>query len=97
MAERMVLTKSADWAYEHEYRILGRAGEFDPEPTQSIPKTQGDFFDLPAGALTAIIAGCKADVDLVRTIVRDSRSPIKLYRAVQGEHAYRISIEPDVA
>ena len=44
MAEKMMLVKSADRAYEHEYRILGRAGEFDPEPTQSIPKTKGDFF-----------------------------------------------------
>jgi hypothetical protein len=96
MAEKMVLTKSTDWAYEHEYRILGRAGEFDQEPTQSIPKTVGDFFALPPGALAGIITGCKADMELVNRIVRDSPLPIKVYHAVQIEHAYRVSIEPNV-
>jgi hypothetical protein len=96
MAEKMVLSKSADWSYEHQYRILGRAGEFDTEATQSIPKTRSDFFALAAGALTGIIAGCKADIDLIRRIVRDSHSPVELFRAVQSEHAYRLSIEPDV-
>jgi len=42
------------------------------------------FFDLPAGALTGIIAGCKADIHLIRRIVRDTRSPVKLYQAVQS-------------
>jgi hypothetical protein len=86
MAEKMVLVKSGDWSYEQEYRILGRAGEFDQQPAQSIPKTTGDFLDLPRGALTGVIAGCKADIDLVRKIVRDCRPSLQIYRAVQSDH-----------
>ncbi len=97
MAEKMVLVKAGDWSYEHEYRVLGRAGEFDQQPAQSIPKTTGDFLDLPPGALTGVIADCKADVDLVRKIVRDCRPSLKIYKAVQSHHGYRVSIGSDIS
>jgi DUF2971 family protein len=97
MAEKMVLMKSSDWAYEHEFRILARAGEFDQEPAHSLPKTTGDFLELPAGALTGIIIGCKADMNTVATInhvVRDCQPSVKIRQAVQCDLRYRVTIEP---
>ena len=54
---------------------------FDQELAHSLPKTTDDFLELPAGALTGIIIGCKADKNTVETIndvVQDCQPSVKI-------------------
>jgi Protein of unknown function (DUF2971) len=56
LTEIILLTKSKQWCYETEYRLLARDRKTDP--TFSLTH-EGDFLSLPAGALTAVIVGEK--------------------------------------
>jgi hypothetical protein len=99
MTEKMVLIKSSDWAYEREYRILARAREFDQEPSLSLPKTTKDFLELSSGAPTGIIIGCKADnrtEEAIKGLVRDCAPSLKIYKAVQSDLQYRVTMEASV-
>lgn len=66
----MLLDKSSEWLYEDEYRILARDVRSDALPTDFLPITDKDFLHLPEGALTAVIAGCSADLATISSIVR---------------------------
>ncbi len=64
-AIEMILTKSKDWQYEDEFRIVGtqfarNAGYLRPD---------GDYFRLPPGALKAVIVGCEADRNAITAVV----------------------------
>jgi hypothetical protein len=65
LVDAVLLTKSLEWAYEGEYRILARAE--DADPALSLP-TAKDYLQLTPGALTGIIAGSKAYVGPVEVV-----------------------------
>ena len=76
----IVLTKSQDWEYEREYRVVT-----DPTDADRIP--------IPPGGLSGIIVGCDADYSAIKRVV-DSCSPdVPLRRAVRAATAYQLSIE----
>ena len=72
----MLLSKSDDWEYECEYRILCRNGDIDKEPTTTLCKTSGDYLELSPNAIARIIVGNRGDLDKVREVARRSRADL---------------------
>ncbi len=83
----LVFTKSMDWSYEREFRIIASslAGPL---------KLYGDFVLLPAGALTSIIVGCESpDYDHIVSIVKDHAPSISVKRAGRVPNLYKLMIQ----
>jgi hypothetical protein len=83
----LVLTKSADWHYEREFRLIGTlaAGPL---------KLEGDFVHLPVGALTAIILGCaNQDYTDIHQIVREHAPSLTIRRVVRVPNQYKLAVE----
>jgi hypothetical protein len=91
-AFQVLVTKSSDWTYENEYRILARDGRADEIP-HPLPVTSDDFLALPPGALRAVIAGCRADVHKVKELVKKRSPGLPVKQAVQAADRYRLSIQ----
>jgi hypothetical protein len=88
----VLLTKSDDWQYEHEYRIIG-LGEGIARPPEVEPLIlKGSFLNLPKGALKAVIAGCQADYDRIVETVRCVSPDLTIKRAVRSPTKYRLQI-----
>jgi hypothetical protein len=82
----LVLTKSMDWCYEREFRILATSLD---GPT----KLFGNFVTLPEGALTAIILGCESqDHAEVLTIVSEHAQRLLVKRAERVPNQYKLTI-----
>jgi hypothetical protein len=90
-AFQILVTKSTDWTYENEFRILARDGQADEIPP--LPITNNDFLPLPPGALTAVIAGCRADVDTIKDLVKRHAPGLPVKRAVQAPDRYSLSVQ----
>jgi hypothetical protein len=94
---RIFLTKSRDWSYESEYRLIARAGEAGVVSQASIPTTKDDYLTLGPGVLTAVIAGCRiTDEDLgrIRELVQEHAPGVSVKRAVQAVDRYSLSVLP---
>lgn len=89
---KVLLTKSSDWSYESEYRILAREGDVKAAPA-NYPVTKDDFLSLKPGALTAIIIGCRADVKTITDLVKRYAPNLPLKRAIQAGDSYTLSIQ----
>ena len=89
LVELSLLTKSTEWAYEEEYRVLGRDGKVDPCFSLA---TDGDFLRLPQGAITAVIAGSASDLDAVRSIIKRVKVAMPLKHAKRLPNEYRLEI-----
>jgi len=82
----LVLTKSKDWCYEREFRIMGSLLD---GPT----KLDGYFVPLPDGALTAIILGCtNEDHDEILSIVNEYAPGLAIKRAIRVPNHYKLKI-----
>lgn len=67
-----LLTKSAVWSYEDEYRLIASEHPF---VFPDVPTTKGGFLALPRGALQSVIVGAEmptSDREVVKTLVADS-------------------------
>lgn len=83
----VVFTKSMDWSYEREFRIL--ASSLDGPL-----KLYDNFVLLPAGALTSIIVGCESkDYAEVLTIVSEHMPLVSMKRIVRSPNEYKLQIE----
>lgn len=83
----LVLTKSKDWAYEREFRILGSL--IDGVPT----KLDGNFVRLPGDALTGIILGCEnQDRNEILELLKAYAPTVALRRATRVPNYYRLTI-----
>jgi hypothetical protein len=89
LLEAVLLTKSREWSYEKEYRLLGRDGAIDPSFALA---TDGDFLRLPEEAITAVIAGHNADIQGIRKVIQESAPGVALRRAVQRPNEYHLDI-----
>lgn len=89
---RVLLTKSDDWKYEHEYRVIA-LGEGIDRPFSADPLiASGGFLTLPNGAIKAVIAGCEANYEQIAQIVRSAAPEIKIKRAAKSPNQYRLEI-----
>ena len=93
-----LITKSEDWAYEAEWRLVAeeRAFATAPVPPGALI-TDNDFLTLPAGVLSSVTIGCLASDSSRRQIERlvKSRAPGVLVRqATLATDRYEIKIDP---
>ena len=89
----VLLTKSDDWEYEREYRIIGLAeGVSRPVGLQHPLKVSDNFLRLGKGALQAVIAGCEADHEKIRATVQGIDPSLMVKRAVRMRSKYRLEI-----
>jgi hypothetical protein len=89
LLDAVLLSKSSEWAYENEYRILARDKNADPG---FLATTDEDFLDLLPGALTGIIVGCNADIQAIRSAVQDCAPHLPMKQAVKAPHKYHLEI-----
>jgi hypothetical protein len=81
----LILTKSSDWSYEEEYRLIS----MDGHPFLHLC---GDFFRLPNGALKSVIIGCEADHRTIGAFIKECVPEMPLKRAVRSPNIYRLEI-----
>jgi hypothetical protein len=89
---RTFLTKSKDWSYEHEFRLVVAAPGF---AFPDLPATKDNFVPLPTGALKAVIMGClmpERDRELIRSLVKDVRPSVVLKEAHRIANHYALDI-----
>jgi hypothetical protein len=85
----MILTKAEDWRYEKEFRLISILSG----PESHWLRTHQDFFFLPPSALKSVIAGCQADYDAVKAIVKTHTPDLPIKRAVRIPNRFRLMIE----
>jgi hypothetical protein len=91
----ILLTKSDDWYYEREFRIIGLSEGVNRPfgPLEGHPLMVKDgFLSVPPGSLKAIIAGCEADHATIKEVVMAANPTLKLKRAVRSPTKYRLEI-----
>jgi hypothetical protein len=89
----ILVTKSPDWCYESEYRILARDKSAGEGLVPPFPITTDDFLPLNPGALTGIILGCRADVETITALVKKHAPGLSVKRAIQSVDNYTLFIQ----
>jgi hypothetical protein len=90
-----LVTKSDEWAYEAEWRIV--AEERDGSQAPGTIKTDNDFLVLPPGVLKSVIVGCLASDEsrqLVAQLVRDHAPKVLVRQASVARDSYDLVVEP---
>jgi hypothetical protein len=89
------LTKSDDWKYEEEYRIIARAGATEAEMRGGglITVSNDAFLSFPAAALVSVIAGSESNLAGIRATVARCAPGLPVKRAVRSPNGYRLQIE----
>ncbi len=84
----LILSKSCDWSYEEEYRLVSvRTSDLS-----NFQQLHGDFFRLPRGALKAIIMGCEADHKNIGAFIRELAPDLPIKKAVRSPDLYTLDI-----
>ncbi len=79
VADKVLLTKSADWQYEREFRVI--------EPGSD------RYLDLDEDSVAAFYVGARANdrtVEHIRDLISEGRRNIPLYRARLSDREYRL-------
>lgn len=90
---RPLLTKSSDWNYEDEFRLIASA---PPSVFPNVLTTKNGFLPIPAGALQSVIMGANmpsADRGVVRRLVKKSEWNVALKVANLVPDRYKFEIE----
>ncbi len=90
---KTLVTKSTDWCYESEYRILARDISAAEGAHRHFPITTDDFLPLKPGILTGIIVGCRADIETITNLVKKHAPDLPVKRAIQSIDKYALSIQ----
>ena len=86
----MALTKSDEWWYEHEFRLVSE----EPTPSGMLPVNNHLYVFDPA-CLDEVIMGCNISTEdevFVRKMVALSPSPIRLRKAIRSEYRFALDI-----
>jgi hypothetical protein len=89
-----LLTKSIDWKYEDEFRVL--AAE-TPYEFPHVPMTKGGFLPLPKEALLSVIVGAsmsEADREKLKVLVKAAGGRVGLKEAALIPDRYAVQIRP---
>ena len=92
-----LFTKSEDWQYEREWRIVRLLHEADEVKEHPTTKARLHFFNFPPDCIKRVIFGCKMPAEARQNILdivkSDARyNAIELSRAVINERAYNLDI-----
>ncbi len=86
----MALTKSDEWKYEHEFRMVSQ------EPTiPGLPMVSDHKYKFSPEHLVEVVMGCNikpVDEAFVREMVALSPTPIKIRRAIRSTHRFGVDI-----
>lgn len=58
----MLRTKSDEWSYEREYRLIARAGETLDEHGACLLVTRKNYLTIEKQWLVSVVAGCRSPV-----------------------------------
>jgi hypothetical protein len=92
-----LISKSTDWAYEDEYRLV--AQERGGALGRGTLMMDDHLLQLPVGAITSVIMGCsmpEPDHQHLHEVLAQTGSAIKINRAVRVPDHYRLRIEEAV-
>lgn len=94
----MFFTKSEDWQYEQEWRIVRLRTEA-LEPFDDLQKGGGNLFKIPSDCIKGIIIGCKMtqeNQEKLKNIIRQDKrySSIRLSSVKPSERMYYLDIIP---
>ena len=92
MVLRILLSKSDVWSYEDEYRLIAQERAAAAPLTETL-MTDNSLLQLPAGALRAVVTGCRGDHDVVRNLVQRVAPQVLVRRAVMVPNRYELVIE----
>jgi hypothetical protein len=90
-----LITKSDDWKYENEFRII--AQERASATPHNTLITENNYFGLPAKMLKSIIVGAlipeSDEAEIRKMVAEHTGHPIALKRAVRVPNRYGLSVE----
>ena len=84
----LILTKSSDWCYEQEYRLISS----DVPLRSNFLQVHDDFFHLPDGSLKSIIIGCNADHRDIARVIKEFAPDLPIKQAVRSPNRYSLEI-----
>ena len=84
----LILTKSCDWRYEEEYRLVS----VEKSALSNFLQLHGDLFRLPHGALKSVIMGCEADHKNIGAFIRECAPGLPIKQAVRSPNLYTLDI-----
>ena len=90
-----LFTKSADWSYEAEWRLIAEERAF-ARSSWTI-KTDNDFLQIPSGVLKSIIIGCLTDNSTQRrieNIIKTNAPSVLTRKATLARDKYELVITP---
>lgn len=90
-----LLTKSAAWRYEREYRLIAQEKNSRADGSATL-LTNDNLIQMPGCALTAVIAGCLAPdsvVSAIKKMICNSGQSVSVKRAVRARDKYKIVID----
>jgi hypothetical protein len=86
----MALTKSDEWKYEHEFRMVSQ------EPTiHGLPMVSDHKYKFSPEHLVEVVMACNikpVDEVFVREMVALSPTPIKIRKAIRSTHRFGVDI-----
>jgi len=88
---QVLLTKGDAWSYEREYRLVAQERTAAVKGAGTL-MTDQSFLQLPLGALRAVIVGCQAEYDRIRSLVAHIAPEVLVKRAVRIPNRYQLEI-----
>jgi hypothetical protein len=88
----ILLAKGDVWAYEQEYRLIAQEKTVAVQGADTL-LTDGNFLQLPEGALRSVIVGCQANYAGIRALVERLAPQVHVKRASRVPNQYRLAIE----
>jgi Protein of unknown function (DUF2971) len=89
---KTLLTKSSDWCYENEFRLIVAAPGY---ASPGVLPTNDNFLTLPPGALRSVIMGClmpEKDREIVGSLARNASRAVGLSEAHRVPNHYALDI-----
>lgn len=84
----LILTKSSDWSFEEEYRLIS----IGLPAASSFLQLHGEFFRLPHGALKSVVMGCEADHKTIAALIKECAPDVPIKMAVRSPNLYELEI-----
>ena len=91
--QAMILTKSKDWDYENEYRLVTKI-----PPLREQILLRNDKFTFQARHLTGVILGCQistSNEQAIRSLVAAYPTPVTIRRAVRSTSKFFLEFDDD--
>ena len=88
-----LITKSSQWEYEEEWRILMHIEDKDN------PEEKGKSYKFKNGLITGIILGCEMKdrkKEKISELIREYQPQVKIYDAIKDENFYNIKTDPEI-